>query len=202
MNGVRGGRARACAVAAATVAAVAAAPAAWAHAHVSPGIVASGESEVFTLAVPTEEAGATTTQVELTVPNGFSIDSFLPSPGWKRTVRQTGSGSSAVVQQVTWSGGSVPTGEATDLRFLASANSTKTYVFSVRQTYSSGKVVDWSGPKSSDTPAPRVAVESSLGGGGGGGSSTLALVALIVAAAAVVLALGAIAARAGGRALA
>jgi hypothetical protein len=58
-------------------------------------------------------------------------------------------------------------------------------VFNVRQTYSNGKIVDWSGSESSDTPAPTIEGVSDLGGGG---SSTLAIVALIVAAVGVLLA--------------
>ena len=56
----------------------------------------------------------------------------------------------------------------------------------MRQTYSDGSVVDWSGPESSDTPAPHVEAVSSLGGGG---SSTLAIVALVVAGVALVVAI-------------
>ena len=51
------------------------------------------------------------------------------------------------------------------------------YTFGVQQTYSDGSVVDWSGPESSDTPAPTIEAKSSLGGGG---SSTLSIVALVV----------------------
>jgi len=167
---------------------------AWAHAHVSPPVALAKASTVFTLAVPTEKSGATT-QVEFTPPSGFSIDSFVPSPGWKRTVQQSGSGENAVVTKVTWSGGSVPTGEDAAFSFLAQPASAKTYTFSVRQTYSDGSVVDWSGPESSDTPAPTVEAQSSLGGSGS--SSTLAIIALAVGAVGVVL--GAVALFAGGR---
>ena len=90
-----------------------------------------------------------------------------------------------MIQKVTWSGGSVPTGEDSVFQFLASPDSSKTYTFTVRQTYSDGSVVDWSGPESSDTPAPRIDAMSSFGGGG---SSTLAIVALVVAGIAVLLA--------------
>jgi hypothetical protein len=55
----------------------------------------------------------------------------------------------------------------------------------VRQTYSDGSVVDWTGPEDSDSPAPVVEAESSIGGGG---SSVLAIVALVVAGVAVVVA--------------
>jgi hypothetical protein len=78
---------------------------------------------------------------------------------------------------VTWSGGSVPTDEDAVFRFNGSMDSSKTYTFKVRQIYSNGKVVDWSGSESSDTPAPTIEGVSDLGGGG---SSTLAIIALIV----------------------
>jgi len=158
---------------------------AWAHAEISPPVTKSKTLQLFTLAVPTEKEGATTTKVELTPPSGFGIDSFAPAIGWKRQLQQTGSGVSAVIQKVTWSGGSVPTGEDSVFQFLASPDSSKTYTFTVRQTYSDGSVVDWSGPESSDTPAPRIEAMSSFGGGG---SSTLAIVALVVAGIAVLLA--------------
>src|SRR5256885_12451992 len=52
---------------------------------------------IFTLSVPTEKENATTTTIELTPPSGFTIDSFQPTPGWRRDVKSTGSGDSAVV---------------------------------------------------------------------------------------------------------
>jgi uncharacterized protein YcnI len=177
----------------AAVAALVFASSAWAHAHVSPPVALAKASTVFTLAVPTEKSGATT-QVEFTPPSGFNIDSFVPSPGWKRTVQQSGSGENAVFTKVTWTGGSVPTGEDAAFSFLAEPSSAKTYSFGVRQTYSDGSVVDWSGPESSDTPAPTLDARSSFGGSG---SSTLALIALIVGAIGVVL--GLVALLAGGR---
>jgi uncharacterized protein YcnI len=173
------------AAAAVVVAALTVPAAAWAHADVSPAITVTNKSQFFTLAVPTEKEGATTTKVELTPPTGFSIDSFAPSPGWKRNVQQTGSGENTTVTKVTWAGGHVPTEEDAVFQFLASTDSSKTYSFKVRQTYSDGSVVDWSGPESSDTPAPVVESRASLGGGG---SSTLSIIALIVAGGAVLVA--------------
>jgi uncharacterized protein YcnI len=177
----------------AAIAALVAAGVASAHAHISPPVALAKVSQVYTLAVPTEKS-SDTTQIELTVPDGFGIDSFVPSPGWKRTLQQSGSGEEAVIQKVTWSGGKVPTGEDSAFSFLASPSSSKTYTFQVRQTYADGSVVDWSGPESSDTPAPTLEAKSSLGGGG---SSTLAVIALIVGAVGVVL--GILGLVAGGR---
>ena len=158
------------------------------------------DAQQFTLSVPTEEAGATTTKIELTVPPGFAIDSFEPTPsGWKQQVQANGSGDSAVVQTVTWTGGATPTDEDSVFRFNASTGGAKTYTFDVRQTYSNGKVVDWNGTESSDTPAPTVEAVSSLGGGG---SSTLAIVALALGGLALVVSVVGLVARSGGRELA
>jgi uncharacterized protein YcnI len=176
--------------------------AASAHAHVSPSIVPASESQVFTLAVPTEKEDASTTGVELTPPDGFSIDSFIPSPDWKRDVQKTGSGENAVITKITWTGGDVPTDEDAAFSFLGSTDSSKTYTFGVRQTYSDGSVVDWTGPESSDTPAPTIEAKSASSFGGGGGSSTLAIVALIVGAIGVVLGIVALVTSSGKRSLA
>ncbi len=160
------------------------APAALAHASISPPIAKTGVLQQFTLAVPTEKEGATTTRIELTVPSGVAIDSFEPEPGWTRRVSQTGSGESAVVERVTWTGGHVPTDDDAVFRFQATlTGGSQDYVFQVRQTYSDGTVVDWNGPESSDTPSP-VVEGSSLGGGA---STLLVIAALVVGAVGVLL---------------
>jgi uncharacterized protein YcnI len=189
-------RARALVGLATATATLAAASSAWAHAEISPPVAKSKTTELFTLAVPTEKEGLTTTKIELTPPSGFGIDSFVSDTGWKRQLQQTGSGENTVIQKVTWTGGNVPTDEDAIFQFLASPDSSKTYTFKVRQTYSDGSVVDWAGPESSDTPAPMIEAKSSLGGGG---SSTLAIIALVVGAAGVALAGLALATRGGTR---
>ena len=171
------------------LAALATAASASAHAIVSPAIALDTKLQQFTLSVPTEKAKLFTTEIELTLPKGFSIDSYEPSPGWTRTATST---------TVTWTGGRIPTEEDAVFRFNASTSGAKTYVFDVRQTYSDGSVVDWSGPESSDTPAPTIEAVSSIGGGG---TSTLSIVALVLGALGLVAGIAALASR-GGRALA
>jgi uncharacterized protein YcnI len=150
-----------------------------AHARVSPPVSIAGQLQLYSLAVPTEKSGATTTKIVMNVPSGLGIDSFVPPPpGWRQTLRQTGSGDSAVIEQVTWTGGHTPTGEDSLFQFLAQPASTGTYRFTVRQTYSDGSIVDWSGSQSSAAPAPTIDVQSSLGGGGG--VSVIAIIALIL----------------------
>ena len=152
--------------------------AASAHARVSPPVSVAGKLQLYSLAVPTEKAGLTTTKIVMTVPAGFGIDSFVPPPpGWTQQVQQTGSGDSAVIEKVTWTGGKTPTGEDSLFQFLAQPASSKTYTFQVQQTYSDGSIVSWSGPESSAAPAPTIEVKDSLGGGG---VSVLTIIALVV----------------------
>jgi len=170
---------------------------AFAHAEVSPKVAVARELQLFTLAVPTEKENATTTTIELTPPKGFAIDSFVPAPGWKRSVQQTGSGDSAQITKVTWTGGSTPTEEDSSFSFLASTGGSGSYTFDVKQTYSDGSVVEWSGPESSDSPAPVVKAYSSFGGG----TSALTWVALALGAVGAVLGGIGLLARGGGRSL-
>jgi uncharacterized protein YcnI len=167
-------------LAAAAAAALAVAASASAHARVSPPVALSKELQSFTLAVPTEKEGETTTQIVFTPPAGFDIDSFSPTPGWKRTVTAKGSGEDATITKVTWTGGKVPTGEDSTFQFLAQPQSSASYTFDVQQTYSDGTVVDWNEPESGDNPAPTIEAVSSLGGGGG--TSTLDIVAIVLGA--------------------
>jgi uncharacterized protein YcnI len=151
-----------------------------AHAEISPAVSLKGKLQLYSLAVPTEKENATTAKVVLSVPSGFSIDSFAPSPGWQRALQQTGSGENAVVQKVTWSGGHVPTGEDSVFQFLAAPARSQTYTFTVEQTYSDGSIVDWNGSESSESPSPTIEVKSSIGGARG--SSLLPIIAIVVAA--------------------
>jgi len=167
-----------------------------AHARLSPPVSVSNELQLFSLAVPTEKANLTTTKIVMTVPKGFGIDSFVPAPGWHQTLQQTGSGDSAVIQKVTWTGGNVPTGEDSLFQFLAQPASTGTYTFDVEQTYSDGSIVDWSGPESAAAPAPTIEAKSSLGGGG---TSVLTIVALVLGALGIVLAAVALFTGGGGK---
>jgi uncharacterized protein YcnI len=192
-------RTLALAVSAGAAVALATAAAASAHARISPAVSLAKELQLYSLAVPTEKANATTTKIVLTLPNGFSIDSFVPSPGWTRVEQQTGTGENAVIQKVTWSGGHVPTGEDSAFQFLAQPAKSGTYTFHVEQTYSDGSIVNWSGPESSADPAPTIETKSSFGGGG---TSTLAIIALVVGGVGIVLGGLALVSRAGGRQLA
>ena len=149
-----------------------------AHARISPPVSVAGKLQLYSLAVPTEKSGLTTTRLVMTVPAGFGIDSFVPpSAPWRVQLAQTGSGEDAVVTKVTLTGGNTPTGQDTLFQFLAQPASAKTYTFEVEQTYSDGSIVNWSGPESSEAPAPSIQAADSLGGAG---VSVLTIIALVV----------------------
>jgi uncharacterized protein YcnI len=182
---------------------------AGAHARVSPSLTQLGTSNVYTLVVPTESETAKTTEVEMTVPEGFSIGSFEAIPGVKREVVAQGTGDEATISKVTWTGLDVPSGEGAFLRFSGRSEDAKDFKFLVTQTYSDGKVEEWTGDENSDTPAPVVSIVKSLGGGdqaaassdsGGDDSDTLGIIALIVGALALLLGLAGLARR-GSRSL-
>lgn len=171
-----------------------------AHARVSPPVALAGAIQLFSLVVPTEEAPpVTTTKVVLTVPGGFSIGSFVPSPGWHRALQLTTSTNGAVVEKVTWSGGAVASGEDALFQFLGQPASAGSYSFDVEQTYSNGAIVDWSGTNDSATPAATIEARTSLGGSG---NSLLTFIALGVALAGLVIAAIALFAGSGRRPLA
>ena len=170
--------------------------AAFAHARVSPPVSLAKQLQLYSLAVPTEKDNVTTTKIVLTVPAGFSIDSFVPSPGWHRVLAQTGSGESAVIQKVTWSGGDVPTEDDSLFQFLGEPSSSGTYTFQVQQTYSDGSIVDWSGSESSDAPAPTIEAKSSLGSGG---TPVATIIAIVLGALGVILAAVALLTRGSGK---
>ena len=168
-----------------------------AHATVSPAVSLAKQLQYYTLAVPTEKSGATTTQVAVTFPAGFGVDSFAPPPaGWRMQVAQSGSGAGATITRATFTGGRTPTGEDSAFAFLAQPQSSGTYRFTVTQTYSDGSIVNWTGPETGDSPAPTIRAVDSLGGGG---TSALTYVALILGVLGLLAAGLALASGGGGR---
>jgi uncharacterized protein YcnI len=151
---------------------------AFAHARVSPAVSVANKLQLYSLAVPTEKSGLSTTRLVMTVPAGFGIDSFVaPAAPWRVQLAQTGTGDSAVITKVTLTGGHTPTGQDTLFQFLAQPAAAKTYSFQVQQTYSDGSIVNWAGPESSEAPAPTIQAVSSIGGGG---TPVLTIVALVI----------------------
>src|SRR5260370_13436586 len=95
------------------------AAAAFAHARINPPVALAKDLQLFTLAVPTEKENARTTTIELTLPAGFGIDSFVPAAGWRRNVQQTRSGAARVGANVTRTAGPIPAQQDSQVSFLS-----------------------------------------------------------------------------------
>ena len=66
-------------------------------------------------------------------------------------------GRGRVIHKVTWTGGKRADRRGRRVQFVGGSTSAEqTYTFKVRQTYSDGTVVDWTGAEDSDTPAPTI----------------------------------------------
>lgn len=121
-------------LAAVVLAALVLAPAAFAHAELSPTTIRVGRTATLTLAVPTESDTAATVGVTVRPARGLTLGG-----------------------ETSWHGRSRGT---VRLRLTARADTAGPYPIEVRQVYSDGTVVTWSGPEASNTPAPVVHVES------------------------------------------
>ena len=151
--------------------------------RISPPVSVAHEIQLYSLTVPSMRPAATE-KVVLMVPPGFTIGSFVPTPGWYRefAIRTT---PDAVAEQVVWRGHADSDGDSL-FQFLAEPMKPGSYTFRVEQTDSDGKIVNWSGPTDSRAPAPTIEVKNSLGGGGA--VSALGLIALVVAVCGVIVA--------------
>ena len=165
------------------VAALALAPSAFAHAELFPNEIPSGDGYLLSLAVPNEKENASTTQIQITMPVDFDLEHVAPVPGWTVSVagRHLVNGEMGGGSSITWKGKLDGTQLAV-LPFSGVPKKAEEYAFTVRQTYSDGSVVVWSGAETSDTPAARItaAAAASSSGGGSDSGKTIAIIALVV----------------------
>ena len=174
---------RAAAYAAVLVATLALAPSAFAHAELFPNQIPSGDGYLLNLTVPNEKEDASTTQIQITMPADFDLEHVARVPGWTATVtgQKMVDGEMEGGNSITWKGKLSGT-ELAVLPFTGVPKKAQDYAFTVRQTYSDGSVVMWSGDESSDTPAAHVTAtaEESSSSSSSDSSKTIAIVALIV----------------------
>jgi uncharacterized protein YcnI len=134
-----------------TVLSLSLAGAALAHVEISPDTVSGGQTVTYSVEVPTEKE-VPTTEVELSVPEGFEVTGVEAPEGW----RGEGRGGSIV-----WTGGEVPVAESEEFAFEARApEEAGEFAFDAAQTYGDGSVANWDGAADSETPAPVVTVET------------------------------------------
>lgn len=174
---------RAAAHAGVLVAVLALAPSAFAHAELFPNQIPSGDGYLLNLAVPNEKDNASTTQIQITMPADFDLEHVAAVPGWTAVVagQKMVNGEMQGGTSITWKGRLRGTALAV-LPFTGVPKKAQQYAFTVRQTYSDGSVVVWSGDESSDTPAAHVTATAEASGSGGSSDSgkTIAIIALVV----------------------
>ena len=163
-------RLAAAALLAAGLVAVSAGPA---SAHVSiPDPGEKGGFSIVTLSVPNERPDASTTAVEVQIPedNPLPFVSVQPKPGWevettKRTLDEPieafGETYDEVVDTVTWSGGEIEPGQFDTFAISVGPlpEDVDSLAFPAIQTYSSGEEVAWieetpEGGEEPEHPAP------------------------------------------------
>jgi uncharacterized protein YcnI len=133
--------------------------------------VEAGGFARFAVRVPNEREKAATTRVTVQFPESVVEASFMPAPGWKRTVRMARldepieeEGEEPITERivsVTWSGGTVRPGEFVEfgVSFQVPETPGEELLFPALQRYSSGEIVRWIAPDpEAETPAPRIAV--------------------------------------------
>ena len=162
------------ALAVAAVALVALAPMAAAHVTVNPGEAEKGGFARLTFRVPNERDDATTTTVEVNLPEDapFTSVRVKPKTGWtytmeKRTLDEpidnNGEQITEVVSKITWTGGTIGTTEFEefDVSVGRMPEEGEFLLFPSIQTYSSGEVVRWidepvEGGEDPERPAPQL----------------------------------------------
>ena len=156
----------------AAVALVALAPMAAAHVTVNPGEAEKGGFARLTFRVPNERDDATTTTVEVNLPEEapFTSVRVKPKQGWTYTMEtrtldtpidNNGEQVTEVVSKITWTGGPIGTTEFEefDVSVGRMPEEGDYLLFPSIQTYSSGEVVRWidepvNGGEEPEHPAP------------------------------------------------
>lgn len=166
------------AVAAAALLGAATASGASAHVRVHADSTQSGSFAQLTFRVPTESDTASTTKVEVTLPQDtpFLFVSTKPVPGWSATVTEqplptpvtvSGTTLTRAVRTVTWqsqAGAGIGPGQYQDFDISAGPlPAAGTVLLPATQTYSDGSVVTWDQPTPAggsepEHPAPSLVV--------------------------------------------
>src|SRR4029078_6241590 len=93
-----------------------------AHVVVKPNEVGAAAFQTFTVGVPVEKESPTV-GLRLVIPEGVKYVSPNVKPGWKIDIKKQGEGEDAVVTEITWTGGEIPSGQRDDFVFSAQAPS-------------------------------------------------------------------------------
>lgn len=122
-----------------------------AHVTVWPQQSTAGAFEKYTVRVPTEK-DVPTVKIALNVPTGVTVEDLKPVPGWTYHLQKENGRVATVVWQATGSG--IAPGEFQEFSFTAKNPSQPVNLaWKAYQYYKDGSVVEWTGPKGTQTPA-------------------------------------------------
>ena len=114
-----------------------------AHVIVHPDSVGLAKTQLFTMGVPVEK-GLSTTAMRLLIPTGVTAVMPNTKPGWTITTKKAGEGDAALVSEIDWTGGSVPSGQRDDFVFEAQVPAKATTLqWKAYQTFSDGSITSW-----------------------------------------------------------
>jgi uncharacterized protein YcnI len=121
-----------------------------AHVVVKPAEVITAGFQTFTIGVPNEK-DISTTSVKLTIPEGLKYVQPTQKAGWNIDIESEGTGETATVKSITWSGNEVKPGFRDDFTFSGQVPEKTTELqWKAYQTYSDGTVVSWDKESSGD----------------------------------------------------
>jgi len=157
-----------------TIAFLALAAPAAAHISLQPSEAPADAFVVENVRVPNEQEDASTTKVDVQLPDGFLFVSYQPVQGWKARVTReklakpvkTEAGEvSEQVTRVTWTGGEIAPGQFQDFPISVQipGKAGDTLTFKAIQTYDNGDIVRWIGAPDAEEPAPQVKVTAAEG---------------------------------------
>jgi Domain of unkown function (DUF1775) len=155
-----------------------------AHVVVEPSESPAGQTQLYTLAVPSEST-SDTVRIEAQFPRSVVVLQLAAPPGWQVTPEADGAGH---ILGAIWDGGRTPPGQLVELGVLAQnaeQSSDVSLSWAVIQTYADGREAQWIGPPTSQFPA----AQTRLRGGGLGVSTAemLPAAALVCSLAALIL---------------
>ncbi|MDB5259102.1 MAG: nuclear export factor [Candidatus Taylorbacteria bacterium] len=125
------------------VAAIMLAPAvSSAHVVVTPNTAAGTSYQTFSIGVPSERESSTVS-IRLAIPELLSSVRPNVKPGWKIDIHSAQKGTSTVVTEIVWSGGSIPAGFRDDFAFSVKTPASGSIIWKAYQTYADGKTFAW-----------------------------------------------------------
>jgi uncharacterized protein YcnI len=116
---------------------------AFAHVVVKPDTVGEASYQTFSVGVPNEK-DSPVVDLRLIIPSGLESVSPNVKPGWTISLKKVGTGDDAKVNEIDWTGGSIPPEQRDDFVFSAKVPAKETTLaWKAYQTYQDGTVVSW-----------------------------------------------------------